>query len=125
MDVREFPLLSVHNINDDDIINSNTIDQMQLEIRASGAAQSENTLSQIIEQVVAYGIRLSMSQEPALSNNSIGSAAIVPFPGGRRVHPIPPPQAELFTHTTVNSKKLATSKFQSRRGGGGNRGQMP
>ena len=34
---------------------------------------------------------------------------------GRRVNPIPP-QAELFTHTTVNSKKLATSK---RRGGGG------
>ena len=30
---------------------------------------------------------------------------------GRRVHPPPPTQAELFTHTTVNSKKLATSKF--------------
>ena len=29
-----------------------------------------------------------------------------------------PPQTELFTHTMVNGKKLATSKFQSRRGGG-------
>ena len=76
MDVREFPLLSVHNLNDDE-----TIDQMQLEIRASGAAQSENTLDQIIEQVITVGIRLSMSQEPAMSINSIGSAAIVPSPG--------------------------------------------
>ena len=76
MDVREFPLVSVHNLNDDD-----TIDQMQLEIGASGAAQSENTLSQIIEQVITDGIRLSLSQEPALSIYSIGSAVIVPSPG--------------------------------------------
>ena len=61
--------------------NSNTIDQMQLEIGASGAAQSENTLDQIIEQVITDVIGLSMSQEPALSINSIGSAAIVPSPG--------------------------------------------
>ena len=51
---------------------------MQLEIGASGAAQSENTLDQIIEQVITVGIRLSMSQEPALSINSIG---------GRTTHP--------------------------------------
>ena len=57
-----------------------TIDQMQLEIGASGAAQSENTLDQIIEQVITDGIRLSMPQEPALSINSSGSAAIVPSP---------------------------------------------
>ena len=75
MGVREFPLL-IHNLKDDD-----TIKQMQLEIGASGAAQSENALDQIIEQVITDGIRLSMSQEPALSINSIGSAAIVPSPG--------------------------------------------
>ena len=51
---------------------------MQLEIRASGAAQSENTLDQIIQQVITNGIRLSMSQEPALSINYIGSAALSP-----------------------------------------------
>ena len=76
MDLREFPLLPIHNLKDDD-----TIEQMQLEIGASGAAASENTLDQIIEQVITVGIRLSMSQEPALSINSIGSAVIVPSPG--------------------------------------------
>ena len=54
------------------------MDQMQLEIGASGAAQSENTLDQIKEQVITDGIRLSMSQEPALSINSIGIAAMSP-----------------------------------------------
>ena len=43
MDLREFPLLPIHNLKDDD-----TIEQMQLEIGASGAAASENTLSQIM-----------------------------------------------------------------------------
>ena len=76
MDVREFPFLLIHNHKDND-----PNEQMQLEIGASGAAQSENTLDQIIEQVITVGIRLSMSQEPALSINSIGSAAIVPSPG--------------------------------------------
>ena len=57
MDVIEFPLLPVHNLNNEDIIK-----QMQLEIGASGAAQSENTLDQIIEQVITVGIRLSMSK---------------------------------------------------------------
>ena len=74
MDVRENPLLPVHNLNDD-----NTIEKMQLEIGASGAAASENTLDQIMQQVIAEGIKLS--QEPALSNNSIGPAAIVPSLG--------------------------------------------
>ena len=45
MDVRDFPLLPIHNLKDDD-----TIEQMQLEIgaSASGAAASENTLDQIM-----------------------------------------------------------------------------
>ena len=36
--------------------------------------------------------------------------------GGTSIPPLTH-QAELFTHTTVNGKKLATSKFQSRWGG--------
>ena len=43
MNVREFPLLPIHNLKDDD-----TIKQMQLEIGASGAPASENTLDQIM-----------------------------------------------------------------------------
>ena len=43
MDVKDFPLLPIHNLKDDD-----TIKQMQLEIGASGAAASENTLDQIM-----------------------------------------------------------------------------
>ena len=43
MDVRKFPLLPIHNLKDD-----GTIEQVQLEIRASGAAASENTLNQIM-----------------------------------------------------------------------------
>ena len=68
MDVREFPLLPVHNLNDDD-----TIEEMQLEIGSSGDVQSENNLDQTIEQVIADGIKLS--QELALP------AAIVSSPG--------------------------------------------
>ena len=81
MDIREFPLLSVHNLNDDKPSKLKTIDQMQHEIGASGAAQSENTLDQVIEHVITDGIWLSISQKPALSINSIGSAANVPSPG--------------------------------------------
>ena len=58
MDLREFPLLPIHNLKDDD-----TIEQMQLEIGASGAAASENTLDQIMQQVIAEDIKVS--QEPA------------------------------------------------------------
>ena len=43
MDAREFPLLPIHNPKDDD-----TIEQMQLEIGASAAAASENTVDQIM-----------------------------------------------------------------------------
>ena len=42
-DVREFPLLPIHNLKDDD-----PNEQMQLEIGASRAAASENTLDQIM-----------------------------------------------------------------------------
>ena len=74
MDLREFPLLPVHNLNDDD-----TIEEMQLEIGAGGDVQSENNLDQTIEQVIADGIKLS--QELALSIDSISPTAIVSSPG--------------------------------------------
>ena len=74
MDLREFQLLPVHNLNDDD-----TIEEMQLEIGSSGDVQSENNLDQTIEQVIADGIKLS--QELALSIDSISPAAIVSSPG--------------------------------------------
>ena len=70
MDVREFPLLPVHNLNDDD-----TIEEMQLEIGAGGDVQSENNFNQTIEQVIADGIKLS--KELALSIDSISPTAIV------------------------------------------------
>ena len=47
------------------------------------------------------------------------TALMLTAKSGRGVHPIPPPQAELFTHTTVKGIKLATLKFQSRLGGQG------
>ena len=53
----------------------------------------------------------------------LNTALMLTAKSGRGVHQPAPAQAELFTHTTVNGKKLATSKFQSRRGG--DRGQMP
>ena len=52
---------------------------MQLEIGAGGDVQSENNLDQTIEQVTADGIKLS--QELALSIDSIIPAAIVSSPG--------------------------------------------
>ena len=43
MEVREFPFLPIHNLKDDD-----PNEQMQLEIKASRAGASENTLDQIM-----------------------------------------------------------------------------
>ena len=40
MDVKDFPLLPIHNLKDDDTI--------RLEFGASGASASENTLNQIM-----------------------------------------------------------------------------
>ena len=54
MDLREFPLLPIHNLKDDD-----TIEQMKFEIGAIGAAASENTLNQIMQQAIPEGIKLS------------------------------------------------------------------
>ena len=52
MEVREFPFLPIHNLKDDD-----PNEQMQLEIKASRAGASENTLDQIMQQDIAEGIR--------------------------------------------------------------------
>ena len=184
MDVREFPLLPINNLKDDD-----TFEQMQLEIGPAAIVPSLGPASpapfpwptfslaklKIFCSVTSCGwylqfvlvriasslnlvermrtdsprpsplkiFRLAMPQNktsfisiflkltvyvdciyenkycPICQKGLWNTALMLTAKSGRGVHPIPPPQAELFTHTTVKGIKLATLKFQSRLGGQG------